>query len=365
MRLFGAKRDPDTRPSGLLEARWFKALLSFCAVLVVLTVCIEIYRRAVNYGTKVVEAHPVDADIALNNLPKWLHPDIVRKLHDEARDFARRDQATYDRVRNILDNEVLQQIADLYTGADTIDGKAVNRQSVGFNAWIKKIIKVDRNIAKDKSHQTIEIFVEWRKPAAWVRVPAQDTMVTGGGGGDMLCLIDADGVRLPGDYQLSDRSKSNLLVLTGIDLPTIDGKSKVPLPGERWTAGTSDQLGDDFLAGMKLLKLLETQPFASQIDAVDMSNFSGKKDPRAPWIVLNTIWQTEAGAPRVVQWGRPVGEEKYYEVQATAKVRALNDIYLRYNRIDAGRDYVDIRTELVRLPKLASQVEPPPPPVRG
>ena len=356
MRLFGAKRDPDTKPAGLFEARWFKALLTFCTVLVVIAVCIEAYRRAVNYGTKVVEAHPVDAEIVVNNLPRWLHPDIVRKLHDEARDFARRDQATYDRVRNILDNDVLREIADLYTGSETIDGKRVNRQAIGFNAWIKRITAVRRNVAKDKSHQTIEIFAEWRSPAAWVRMA--------GDNGPMLCLIDADGVRLPGDYQLSDRGKSNLMVLTGIDLPTVEGKGKVPLPGERWTAGTSDQMGEDFLAGMKLVKLLEAQPFAAQIDAVDMSNFNGRKDARGPWIVLNTIWTAADGTPRVVQWGRPVGEEKYYEVQAAAKVRALNDIYLRYNRIDAGRDYVDIRTELVRLPKLASQAEPPPP-VRG
>ena len=45
------------------------------------------------------------------------------------------------------------------------------------------------------------------------------------------------------------------------------------------------------------------------------------------------------------QWGRPVGQEIYYEVPTAAKLQMLNEIYAKYNRIDAGRDSVDIRWE--------------------
>jgi hypothetical protein len=358
MKLFGAQRDPNTPAEGLLQARWFRGLLTFCTVLIVIAGCTEIYRRAANYGTKVVEATPVNAEIVIKSPPAWLHRDILMMLHDEAYNFARRDQATYDRVRNILDNDVLREIADLYTGVEKVDGTVVRRQSQGYNAWIKRITAVRRNVAKDKSRQTIEIDAEWRAPAAWVRVPSAE-------GEPRLCLVDEEGVRLPGDYQAGDRSRSSLLVLTGIELPVVEGKGRVPQPGERWTAGTTGKVGDDFVSGMKLVKMLQNEAFVAQIDAVDMTNYKGRIDNRSPWILLQTIYKTDAGTPRVIHWGRPAGEESVYEVKAVAKLRVLNEIYLRFNRIDAGRDYVDIRTELIRLPKLASQIDPPTPPARG
>lgn len=357
MRLFGAKRDPTTKREGLLQAGWFRALLTFCTVLVVIAVCVEGYRRAANYGKQVVQATPVNAEIVIHNPPAWLHRDIVLKLHDEAYDFARRDMATYDRVRNILDNDILREIADLYTGIEKADGKPVRRQSLGYNAWIKRIVAVRRDVAQDKSRQTIQIEAEWRAPVAWIRAKSE--------AGEVLCLIDREGVRLPGNYEPRDRARSSLLAIAGVDLPMLEGKGRIPAPGETWAAGGSGRLGDDLAAGMKMVQMLQGQAYVAQIDAVDMSNFNGRQDARGPWIVLQTVWKTGEGLPRVIHWGRPAGEEKYYEVQAAAKLRVLNDIYLRFNRIDAGRDYVDIRTEMVRLPKLASQAEPPPPPARG
>jgi hypothetical protein len=178
----------------------------------------------------------------------------------------------------------------------------------------------------------------------------------------MLYLIDSEDVRLPGDYPLGDRTRSKLLVISGMDLPVVDGKAAAPQPGEVWASGATHRAGEDLLAGMRLVKALQDQPFAHQIDAIDVSNFNGRKDSRAPWILLETVWKKADGSPRVIQWGRPPGEEKYYEVHADAKVKVLNDLYLRFTRIDADRDYVDIRTEFVRLPKLASQADNPAPP---
>ena len=60
------------------------------------------------------------------------------------------------------------------------------------------------------------------------------------------------------------------------------------------------------------------------------------------------------GEPRTIWWGRPIGQEKYYEVAAAAKVKTLGELNLQFGRIDAGRDYVDIRTENIWLPRVAS-----------
>ena len=347
MKLFGSRSERASAVGeSFLQSRWFHALLTFCCVLVVIAVCVEIYRRANNYGTKVVEARPVEARIEIQNPPAWLDRRIVTSLLDEAYAFAQKDEATYNRARNILDNDVLHDIADLYTGSDTAGGKPVSRQTRGFNAWISRITEVRREVAKDKSVQTIEIRAQWRAPAAWVHV------------GDLFYLIDADGVRLPGEYQAANR-EAKLMVLTGIDLPLVDGKGAVPRPGEIWTAGNTGQRGEDQLAGIKLIDTLHGKAFAGQIDAIDLTNFKGRKDALKAWIVLDTIWQTAQGSPRVVMWGRPVGEEIYYEVPTAAKIQTLNEIYQQYNRIDAGRDFVDIRTEQTYRSKMASEADEP------
>jgi hypothetical protein len=329
------------------KSRWFGVLTTICSVLLIAVVCVEITRRANTYGKQVVESHPVDARIEIVNPPAYLDRQIINSLLDEAYAFAQKDETHYNRIRNVLDGGVLRDIADLYTGTETLDGKTSPRQAVGYNAWISKITEVRREVAKDKSIQAIQIYAQWRQPQAWVRV------------NDQLYLVDPEGTRLPGDYQLNDRPRSRLLVITGVDLPAIEaggsgggGGGAVPRAGEKWAAGKNGTLADDMLAAFALVERLKKQPFASQIDAVDMTNFNGRKAPLASWITLQTIWPAADGTPRVVQWGRPVGEEKYYEVQADVKLKTLNEIYQRFSRIDAGRDYVDIRTEMVRLAKL-------------
>ena len=338
----GSARGGGGRPR-IWKRRWFQGLLSVLSVVTVVGVCAEMGRRANTYGKHVVESKPVDARIEISNPPAYLDRAIVNSLLEESYNFAQKDEATYNRARNVLDGAILREFADLYTGTETVDGKTQPRQQVGYNAWIERITEVRREVAKDKSQQTIQIMVQWRQPEAWVRV------------GDKLCLIDAQGTRLPGDYRPEDRPRSRLLVITGVDAPS----GGLPQPGEKWVSGKNGAMGDDMLAAMELVDRLKRQPFALQIDAVDMTNFGGKKDAKGPWITLQTIWQAADGSARMVMWGRPVGDEKYYEVQADVKLKTLNEIYQRFSRIDAGRDYVDIRTEVVRLPKLAAVPESP------
>jgi hypothetical protein len=327
------------RPRG---RRAFKVMLSAAALLATVGACAAGYIHATHYGRKVVESHLVDARIEIANPPAYLDRGIVNMLLQEAYQLAQKDEETYNRSRNTLDGEILGAYADLYTGTQTADGKPVKRQAVGFNAWMESVTQVRRVVARDKSVQTIQIFARWREPAAWVRV------------GDSLYLIDALGTRLPGEYRVPDRGANKLMVVTGVDLPVTDGKPAVPAPGEGWRTGDDGALGDDLAAGMQLAGQLSRQAFAGQIAAIDVANLDGRRDPMAPWIVLDTVWQTGSGTgPRVVWWGRPMGQERYYEVNGESKIKTLNELYRRFSRIDAGRDYVDIRTEVVWLPKLA------------
>jgi hypothetical protein len=343
------RKSPESSEQSILQTRWFGSLLSFCVLLLIVAGIVEFYWRAERYASQTVKNkfNPDQASAAaqeripllceLKNQPAWLDKTIIDQIFNETQEFAARDQATYDRLQNPLDQDILREIAENYTG---VDAKGVNRWAQRNNAWIRRVVEVRRVIAKDKKSQTIEIYAEYRQPAAWVIHEGK------------CYLIDGEFVRLPGEYSHADRKHAaGLMAITGISLPT--GATSVPEPSASWHT-------PDLVAGMELVKLLFAQRFASQIDAIDMSNHKGRRDSRQPWIVLNTIWPMAADAnrPRTVHWGRPLGEESFYDVSAKAKIKALNQLFMQYHRIDANRDFVDIHTEQIWIPKAPAAGDP-------
>jgi hypothetical protein len=336
----GAQREPHFH-----EVPWIRSLIRLCVVLLVVAALIESYQALKAYGNRVVRneftqqpngvgVEKITLAAELKNKPTWLDKTILDTIFAETQSFAARDQPTYNRLLNPLDKDVLKEIADNYTGTDSA---GVDHWTLRDNAWIKKINEVRRVVSKDHKSETIEIYAEYRQPAAWVQK------------GDKFYLIDSEFVRLPGEYSAADRNATEgLMAITNVDLP--DAAKTVPEPSDSWNS-------DDLAAGMKLVDLLHSQRFVSQIASIDMANFRGRKDPLKPWILLNTIWPAADGNPRVIDWGRSLGDEKFYEVSSAAKVQALNEIYLRFARIDANHDYVDIRTEQVRLPKVVTDAD--------
>ena len=111
-----------SREPGMMQAPWFKVLLTFCSVLVVAAICIELYRRVEAYGKRVVEAHPVNAQIEISNPPAWLDRQIVSSLLDEAYQYARKDEATYNQAECAGPGYFFTEIAgQLYTETETVD----------------------------------------------------------------------------------------------------------------------------------------------------------------------------------------------------------------------------------------------------
>jgi hypothetical protein len=322
---------------------WLQSVLTLCVVLVLIAGMIEVYRRVVDrYATKVVEtqSEKIAVSARLMDMPKWLHPDILKSIVGETAALAGRDAATYDRFRNPLDQDILREIHDNYVGTDQ---NGVNHWAQGNNAWIKKITKIERVISPDRKSQVIEIFAEYRQPAAWIE------------SGGKYYLIDPEFVRLPGEFSLEERkAASKLMLITGVDLPHAENAAPaLPVPSAPWNT-------DDVAAAMKLVPLLKDQPYADQVLAIDMTNFEGRKDRLQSWILLRTDRPAADGTPSCVMWGRTPGKSTFYEVSDAAKLKALSDLFMRFNRIDADHDYVDIRTEQVRLPKLATQADPTP-----
>jgi len=187
------------------------------------------------------------------------------------------------------------------------------------NAWIDSIDDIRRVYDPKNNVQHIVISAQFRHPAAFVLQ------------GTSYYLVDPHGIRLPGEYSEADHKvMSSYLVISNL------GES-VPPPGEAIHTPEAQ-------TALRLVKLLATQPYASQIAAINMANYDGHLNPMEPHIVLDTIFHTQ------VLWGRLPEKDDYYEITPPAKLKALALLFTRYNRIDANQPYVDIHLDEVRIP---------------
>jgi len=300
------------------RVKWVRQSLMFCGLLAAVAGCYVGGTRLHQYGQEqvVVEREKMRLYVKLMNKPAWLNKAILDRIAGETEAFVCRDVATYGRLTNPLDKEILAEVAANYA----------NHPARRENGWMKRIVEVRRVVDPNGKSQTIEIYAEYRRPVAWVSV------------NEMCYLVDEEMVRLPNAYSQADRKAVvGLMAMMGVE-------ERVPEVGERFE-------GEDLSAGLKLVELLRDKKYASQIDVIDVSNFAGRSDEKASWIVLKTVWPG-----RVVLWGRTPGEEKFWEISTAAKLKVLDDIEVKFKRIDAGRDYVDIRRDQPWVPISGEEV---------
>lgn len=175
-------------------------------------------------------------------------------------------------------------------------------------AWVREVRSVRRY-----ADGRVTVSCAYRSAAALVQI-----------GGDYY-LIDPDGVRLPGRFSYHP----SFVVVQGTD-------AMPPEPGATWPGG-------DIKAGLKILRLLQQEPFFDQLTGVLVGNYLGRRDKHKPHILLAT-----APAGGRIVWGSAPGEE-IEENTAQRKIMLLRENYRRWGRIDAGRDYIDISTYPDRL----------------
>ncbi len=303
---------------------WFKRVLVCCAILALIAAGIEAYRRIDRYAQKTIAQEVARLPVVLEfkNPPAWLEKSLLEMILQETVSLMRSDAQTYAQFQNPTNIAVLKKIMSYYENP--------KNQVVRQNAWVRRVISVER--VRTPTYQKIVINAEFRMPVGWVSYNNQ------------YFLIDDEGVRLPGEYTDAERAKmGRLLVIAGIQFPHLesDPTPAAPAPGEKWDT-------PDAKAGQDLMKILSAQPFSHQIAAINMSNYDGRVDKLAPQIVLDTVFSTS------VYWGRPANDERFYEVSLKAKILALKEIFTQYSRIDAGKPYVDIRFDQVKVPIGAS-----------
>lgn len=214
--------------------------------------------------------------VVLVDMPLWMTPKLQRDM---------RAIVAVEISGNPLDNTGLQNAV----------------RSLAANPWVKQVDHVRR-----LTDGTVEVNATFREPVAKVETS------------DGYILVDIEGVRLPVQYTPAEARRLVLPALVGVKTPPArEGK---PWPSE------------ELQAGLKLVKLLQAEPYLSQVEAFDVS----ERDPRGR-IRLKLL--TRNG---MVRWGLPPGEEKSIETDAKTKKTWLAQIYKSRGLIDAGGKVVDV-----------------------
>jgi len=174
--------------------------------------------------------------------------------------------------------------------------------------WVREVTRVHRY-----PDQRVDVACTFRKPVA---------MVLANRG---CCLIDVDGVRLPGWY----RNDPTFKLIVGISEPP-------PVAGESWK-------GQDARAAVELVQFLAAEHFNDQITGVIVERASGRTDDRGMQLVL----ATDLAGGRIV-WGSPIGEE-IEENTAEQKLELLRSNFRRFGRVDADRAQLDVSVHPDRI----------------
>ncbi len=293
---------------------WVRSILLLCLTLVVVAVVIEGFSRLNIYGKMLMAQRSRDRPlkrIVMMGAPTWLAAPILNSLASEAVHytiFNPQHPLYAAELRNPLDGKILQILARHFT----------LHPSQGFNAWIKRVNYVRRIWLPHE--QIIEISCQYRRPAGLVSLDGK------------YYLISPSAIRLPGAYTPVDLPELNWLMrITGVAVT-------VPAPGKAFSA-------PGIKLGLEMIALLSGHAFSSQIQSVDLTNMYTHVPPTTPKIILKTRFGTQ------IYWGLPPGKEGFYEVPASRKLELLNDVYQQYHRIDAGRAYLDIRSDEVLVPR--------------
>jgi hypothetical protein len=217
-----------------------------------------------------------------------------------------------------MSEQILRQLRSTVEPAlvpDPFDRLSLREAAADLQAspWVDRVRRVIR-----RPDGRVEIRAEYREPAALVKAR------------DGYHLIDEQGIRLPLIYEAETAREMGLPVIQGVDRAP-------PRAGRLWAGG-------DVQAGLRLAVLVQDQPWAEQVRAIDVNNYGGRRFDARPHLKLLTELDGD-GDPRNnpgVRWGRAPGNEQFYEPSAEKKLQHLNQVLRRFRRIDASGQIVDV-----------------------
>jgi hypothetical protein len=281
--------------NGIRKIAYNRSLISTLKVLAL--VCTF---AAAAYGLlrlkKYVESIPEKTVIVeLTDVPNWVSESLKKKVFAAAK-VGGRNPAVDENAAALVQQNISKHVA-----------------------WLDEV-KVQT------SHSKIRISSRWRKPIAWVQ------------SGRHNFYIDADMVIL--DYV----SMPNLPV---VEVKGLAGTAKMPPPGQVW-------LCDDLAAAIAILARLDqmdrivtpNKPLLNEIAYMDMTNFNGRKNLKAPHIVLYTTDNTE------IIWGAEIGTwQRYVESPDEEKLAKLYGHYKEFGSLLKTAKYINLRDSQDRIPQ--------------
>ncbi|HUT30061.1 MAG TPA: hypothetical protein VMX13_09740 [Sedimentisphaerales bacterium] len=232
--------------------------------------------------------------LELLGVPAWVNEQLEQKIYAAAR----------------ADGEDLRLDED---GARSIQNNIAARV-----AWLD-------HVRVQTTAESFRITARWRKPLAMVR------------SGSRKFYVDEDLVVL--DY----------VPVAELAIVAVDGitaESKIPAVGQVWHE-------DDLAAAVGILARLHRmdklvtadKPLLYEIESIDVSNFNGLQNSRAPHIVLYARDNTQ------IIWGAKIGTwQRYLEATDEEKLAKLYAYYREYNTLLNGVKYINLRDPQQTIP---------------
>ncbi|MCE5325046.1 MAG: hypothetical protein LLG01_01390 [Planctomycetaceae bacterium] len=232
--------------------------------------------------------------------------------------------------------------------AGNLDGLAGGASAVIYkraarNPWVATISHVVARPSTDGKTCQVEVVATYRQPKARVQTERE------------YAFVAADGTRLPPQqvprYRVArplPNGKTQVDYYIGLsDVPphvegkpiyyiTIYGcKVAAPAVGEKWP-------GQDMSDGLRLVELMEKRSYADQITIIDVRNYGGRIDGRAPHL---RMWaQVGRGRATDIRFGQFPRYEGDYLVPPERKLAQLDEFVRTHAGQLAGtRAYLDLR----------------------
>lgn len=223
-----------------------------------------------------------------------------------------------------LNEQLKQLILDAATANGenlTIDKDAA--ESVQNN--IEQLVAWLDDVTVQTTSESFLIKARWRTPLAMVKL------------GLSKCYVDAELVVL------------NYVHIPELPIVKVRGLSatRIPKPGEIWNR-------DDLAAAVALLECLNRRDkidaseksLLSEIDRIDMSNFNGRQNGRAPHIILYSNDNTE------IIWGSEIGTwQRYLESTDEEKLAKLYSYYKEHGTLSGGVKYINLCDPQDNIPR--------------
>lgn len=174
--------------------------------------------------------------------------------------------------------------------------------------------------------EVLRIEGKWRKPLASVK-----------SGVDEKYYIDAEKVVL----DFTPMPELPIVEIVGLSM-----RPEMPPPGKVWRA-------EDLEAAVTILErmnqldrsLTPDKPLLFEIDCINVSNYSGRKDSTKPHIVMHTKDNIE------IIWGAEWGKwQQYLESTDVEKLTKLYDYYEHHGTLSVGVKYINLRDPQDKIP---------------